>query len=456
MTMTQDITLRMPLLGGIDDLGAIPVRDGEGQAIGQPHPGVIPANLAPPNVAQANGQQLVPQQNIHQLAGHVVPGPEGFWQKAGRWLSEGFKRNAGLPDQLPIGMPNGEVVNFPGNSLACMIKALPRLDRAAARANLIPTLEARLTHGRQLLDVIRQGPPPAQPNGMPPCSVQDAADLMLYLDASCRAGGHGFAQGAYCIEDPDGNLAAFLNSCPDKYQRSSSHLNDIQQVQVDNHRNTHRGIDIPPGPNGLPHDNATLLFGVLPGVGNTPRRLFLKAETHGCRLSTLSSQAQREGQDAVPDRPWHAADIGNVFTHGFSFLTTRGQGDAPGTRKERIPGNVQNAYKALQLHVQDDPALSQILSQNNPFAKSHGVHVMVDNLRQALARLPAGTPQRQALVDESAPFRQALSQLSQVDHLNERIGNESINDMADLLNPAVAPLLTQAQKQAVIDQAVGL
>lgn len=456
MTMTQDIALRMPLLGGIGDPGDMPVQDGEGQAVGQPHPGVIPANLAPPNVAQANGQQLIPQQNIHQLAGHVVPGPEGFWQKAGRWLSEVFKRNAGLPDQLPIRMPNGGVVNFPGNSLACMIKALPRLDRAAARANLIPTLEARLAHGGQLLDVIRQGPPPAQPNGMPPCSVQDAADLMLYLDASCRVGGHGFAQGAYCVEDPAGHLSTFLNSCTEKYQRSSSHLNDTQHIQVDNHRNTHRGIDLPPGPNGLPHDNATLLFGVLPGTGNTPRRLFLKAETHGCRLSTLSSQAQREGLGDVPDRPWRVADIGNIFKHGFSFLTTRGQGDAAGTRKERIPGNVQNAYKALQRHVQDDPALSQILSQNNPFAKSHGVHVMLNNMRQALESLPAGAPQRQALVDEIAPFRQALSQLTQVDHLDERIGNESIQDMAALLNPVAAPPMTEAQKLADIDQALGL
>ena len=172
---------------------------------------------------------------------------------------------------------------------------------------------------------------------LPAPDAQDVADIMLFLEARAQASGNGFAEGAFSIEDADGRLAAFLNRCPEKYQRSSSHLNDTQSAEVDGHRNTHRGIDMPGGMKGLPHGHATVLFGVIPGgEGGVPaRRLFLKAESHGCRMNTLSGREHAAGRDDVPDRPKRASDLFSAIRHGLSFIQTRGKGSAAGSRKER-------------------------------------------------------------------------------------------------------------------------
>lgn len=386
--------------------------------------------LAAPREAGERALRDMPPPDRH-LAGAADPGGEGFRSRVGRWFREGFMGpRAGLPETVSVNMPGGGAVAFSGRSLAGMIKSLPRLDRAAARENLAATLEARLEHGRSLLEAVQGG------GELPAPDAQDVADIMLFLEARAQASGNGFAEGAFSIEDADGRLAAFLNRCPEKYQRSSSHLNDTQSAEVDGHRNTHRGIDMPGGMKGLPHGHATVLFGVIPGgEGGVPaRRLFLKAESHGCRMNTLSGREHAAGRDDVPDRPKRASDLFSAIRHGLSFIQTRGKGSAAGSRKERIPDRLGHAWKSLQEGAKGDEALLALLKRGNPLSKSGGVHVMLANMREALRNPPAGHA-RSELAEMFRPVREALGALSELSHLESRIGNEVMFDMDELMAP---------------------
>lgn len=419
-------SLRTPLLETGSDVAA-----GRSVRPEQPVQTDAASLRAPGEVRAAASRDMAPMDR--SLAGAAAPGREGFLSRVGRWFREGsMGSRAGLPETVRVAMPGGGTVAFSGKSLAGMIKSLPRLDRAAARTNLDATLEARLAHGAGLLASIHAGTARDAP------SAGDVADLTLFLDARAQASGNGFAEGAYSIEDPEGRLAAWLNLCPEKYQRSSSHLNDTQGCRVDGHLNTHRGIDMPDGTDGLPHGHATVLFGVIPGgEGGVPaRRLFLKAESHGCRMNTLSGRERAAGQDAVPDRPKRASDLFSAIGHGLSFLQTRGQGSAAGSRKERIPDGVRDSYKALLEGAKGDDALSAMLGNGTPLGKSGGVHVMLANMRAALQNPPAGHD-RAELAERFRPVREALSGLSDPSRLDARIGNEVMFDMAELTAPPV-------------------
>jgi len=418
---------------GVEGAGARREAEGPGQLA--PLPQHMQA-IAPPHVAREEGQRHVAQPPAHELAGRVRPG--GFMDSIRTWFREtrlGHTASAGLPDHVDVPMPGGGTVAFSGASLADMIRALPKAERAQARETLAATLGARLAHGQALLRDVLAGNAPER------TAVQDVADLALFLDAKATATGNGFSEGAFSVEDPDGRLAAFLNRCPEKYQRSSSHMKADQQAMVDGHRNTHRGIDVPTGPNGLPHGRATTLFSVIPGgAGGVPaRRLFLKMESHGCRLSTLGAREHAAGDDGVPDRPVRLrTDLGSAIGHAFSFLATRGQGSAAGSRKERIPDAVGNGYKALLRQAEGvlDPAGMDILRRNDPTGSSGGVRVMLANLRDAIAAMPHGA-ERNRFIQQSADLVRTMERtLAQADHPDSRIGNEVMFDVADLTGGA--------------------
>ena len=416
------------------------------EAEGAEHPSPLPRHMqavAPPHVARAEGQRQVPQPRARELAGQVRP--RGIMDSLRTWFREthlGHSATAGLPTQVDVPMPGGGTVTFSGASLADMIRALPKSDRAQARESLAATLAARLSHGQDVLVNVLAGHAPDRTD------VQDVADVMLLLDAKAKATGNGFSEGAFSVEDPDGQLAAFLNRCPEKYQRSSSHMKADQRATVDGHRNTHRGIDVPPGPNGLPHGRATTLFAVIPGgAGGVPaRRMFLKMESHGCRLSTLGECEHAAGSDGTPDRPVRLrTDLGSAIGHAFSFIATRGQGSAAGSRKERVPDAVGAGYKELLRQAEGilDPASMTTLRRNAPTGSSGGVRVMLANLRDTIAALPHGAT-RNHFIQQAAPLVRTMERtLAQADHPDSRIGNEVMFDVADLTG-GPAPLAQAA------------
>ncbi|MBQ6472908.1 MAG: hypothetical protein IJJ33_13070 [Victivallales bacterium] len=230
-----------------------------------------------------------------------------------------------------------------------MVLSLPKGERPAAIQNLQTTLEGRINRGIDLLNQVRGG------TCNETATAQNVSDLMLGLYALAAAQGDAFTNGAFQVADPDGNLAAWLDKSPEVYLRSSSHLKAYQGEMVDGHVNMQRGIDIPEGDRtGLPNGHKTLAYGVIPGhaadpatgLAETPRRIFLKTESAGCRISTSSFSSNKGAlSQGMQVRGVRISDIPEAIKHGLSFLQTRGKQGAGGSRKEHFPSAVSNAYK---------------------------------------------------------------------------------------------------------------
>lgn len=388
-----------------------------------------------PNAVQHAAVQYVAVPEARQLAGHVAPAPVG--ERIRRWFAEGtpsMRKTGGLPPQVEVNLPAGGSVTYPRSALVSMIQSLPRLQRAEARANLPAVLAGRIAHGQQVVQDVLAGN--AGRVAMP-ATAQDISDAMLFFDAKARATGNAFSEGAFSIEDPAGRLTAFFNSCPEKYQRSSSHMKSDQLREIDGHRNTHRGIDLKQGQDGLPHGRATVLFSTIPGAenGESARRIFLKMESHGCRLSTLSSAQRRAGADGVADRPVKLrSDLWQAIGHGFSFITSRGHGSAAGSRKERLPDAVKNAFNTLKMHggAYLNEQARVLLDAGAPLDSSHGVKTILSNIRAAVNAMPDGG-NKNLFVKECARFAASMrAGLAQTDKLASRIGNEVMFDVAEL------------------------
>lgn len=363
------------------------------------------------------------------LAGVAEPGREGFFSRVGRFFRDINTKLFGRPFQLPenvrLAMPGGDI-DFPASRLVSMIKALPRRERAEAADNIQQTLQARLDNGRALLNRIYTGNAELGP------STDDVADVLLFLEAKAIQTGNAFTEGAFNIEDREGNLARWLDSSPERYQRSSSHLENQTRVQVDGHLNTHRGIDIPSGLRGLTSDKTTLLFGTIPADNTlgTERRIFLKMESHGCRLSTLSGGDRVAGleQGDRADRPVRASDFKTMLGHACSFIATRGQGSAEGSRKERVPDSVKSAYKKLLKSAPEGTPLGDKLREHDPLNTGSGLRVMTRNLSAAVAE----GMDLAALERETRAFDDAINAMRDSSHMDVRIGNEVIFDLNEL------------------------
>jgi|GEM_PF-6096657 len=391
--------------------------------------------ITAPALARQQATRDAPAVNTN-LHGAAAPGEAGFFAKIRHWLSNAVTRAFGsgytLPDPIQINLPSrGETVSFPSEKLAPMIDALPRSQRAGAAANLAQTLAARIERGGTLLNQALSG----QLENVSP-NTQDVADIMLFLDVKAEQAGFSFIEGSFSIEDPSGYLARYLDRCPERYQRTSSHLDEHKSAIIDGHVNNHRGIDIPRGPNGLGSDKGTVLFGTIPAGPHTARRLFLKAENYGCKLSTLLPQRDLVHRGlapgANPDRKiWLGADLDEAFLHMVDFFKTRGQGSAAGTRKERIPDAVKTAYANLVGSLPSDSPTRAMLMRDGPLTKCGGIHVMLKNIRDAEASItdPAA---RQRFSGMQSAFRAAIAAMPDQSHMDVRIGNEVIFDVNEL------------------------
>ncbi|MBO4318042.1 MAG: hypothetical protein J5855_07195 [Mailhella sp.] len=366
------------------------------------------------------------------LQGAAAAGRTGFMAAVSRFLNSVFSGTR-IPAQVTAQMPppGGGTVDFDGKSLESMINALPRGQRAGAIANLSQTLSHRIANGKAMYDNAMAG------NAAHP-SEDDVADMMLYFKAKAMAQGHQYAEGAYSIEDPQGNLARFLDSCPGRYQRSSTHIDELQRASVDGHLNTHRGIDFNPG-HGMPHGHETVLFGTIPQFGNEPRRLFLKTETYGARISTLSAGDRARGTPAQmqADRPIRLRDAGKAISHLGSLISSKFASQS-GTKKERIPDAVKNGYQAImdgwKSRGKNDPIYG-ILSQNGPLSHGGGIRVMLANLDQAMQHVrqnpdaDGAAADLQRLMQEKATL---FSLIPDQKHMSGRIGNEVMFQTAEL------------------------
>ena len=137
-------------------------------------------------------------------------------EKVGRWVKEGFLSQAGLPDTVTLHMPDGTTVEYPGERLAGMVKALPRLERAEARDHLVEKLEQRLKTGSAVRGRLMGD------EGLPPPGLRQVSDLILYLEARAIQMGKPFVQDAGNIPDEDGTFYNYLASSNEAYTPRAS------------------------------------------------------------------------------------------------------------------------------------------------------------------------------------------------------------------------------------------
>lgn len=313
--------------------------------------------------------------------------------------------------------PDAFRVNLPGNTQVQLNAAIlpQRIPQDMTSAELQGQIQEKITRGHALYQSITTG------QAETPATLRNVTDLCFFLQAKGESLKGNFSQGAFSIPDPGCRVRTFLDSCPQAYQRLSSHIGDFQGTAG----GKHRGIDCEGSATALdtfmPYGKGSLLYGSLAQSEERQMpedRLWLKMESHGAWLTSAKNGSDADG----PHRHGTVHDVGAFIGHSLSFLETRGQGSAAGTFKERIPDRVKNEYRALREGMPED--IKTILDRNDPTNESKGIRVMVRNAADAVARDP-GEPARGRLEAFLTSVRERY------DHTNVRIGNEVILTAAD-------------------------
>ena len=428
--------------GGVGSIGSAPqpiatnppIQPQQPANIGQgvqarPAQGQQPAarlNTLPGAQAAAAQRHAAPNTGIR---GAIASGVDAFKRAVGYLFSTHTVPPPTIPATVTISS-RGQNVTFVREQYEQMINALPPSQRHAAVANLQATLQRRVDIGNAIIDSFHN-------NGgrnLPPATAQNVADFTLALYAQANLQGDTFTDGSFSIKDNDGTIARWLDTSPDLYVRSSSHLSAYQGKTVDGHLNMQRGIDIPEGTaTGVPNGHRTVLYGTIPDPGtggNGPgRRLFLKTESAGCRLNNASSSSKQAAlTPGMHVRDWHLSDIGEMVRHGLSFLHTRGQQGNTTSRKEHFPSAVKSSYDTLKSglgrlakrHGPDSDAAKVLaqLTDGNP-AKGGGVCMLQRNLDAIRRDYPHFT-------NAVAALQIAINTMPHHDRLDIRLGNEVI------------------------------
>jgi len=391
------------------------------QVQAQPQAGVNPAQIGQ---LQRQARQVIGQQPLQNLGPAISTAQQRMEQAATQW-TQSTPRRAIMPQTMVVLMPpQNNAVQIDSKMIEHEIKALPKKLRQAAIANLPQTMHTRVTNGHRIWTEVNAG------TLQGPASMEDVRDLMTFLTAKGMEKGDGFSEGAFNIADPNHRLRDFLDSCPEMYQRPSSHIEGFQNAPGGGHRGIDAHANI-----SLPYGKGTLLYGSMTSGTNQLQgdRLFLKIEAHGCRLTSRSAP-NRDPQ--IVDRPARFKDIGQTLGHALGFCRTVLRGISGGrlfanlqdSRKERIPDDVARNFKTL-VHTLDSSGqgeMAGILRQNDPLATAQGIRIMVANLDQALA-------QNNLLQDTRDSLQGLRNNLAaRFDHLDVRIGNEVVLNQYEL------------------------
>ncbi len=271
---------------------------------------------------------------------------------------------------LELTNPSGDIHTLPwrGALFKDMLDGIPKEPKEAFLREVNNLPDKIRTRFGEASAVFNQVTNPNMP--LPEPTLENISNFTLYLYAKADAQGDGFMEGAFNIKDPNGRIASWLDSCTEVYTRSSSHLSGIQGEDIPKagggvHRNTPRGIDLPKTPDtGLPDVYKTITYGTItPLSGNqNDRRLFLKAESFGCRLNSLAPWHAREGSSGIHSRGKRFSDIKPSLGHTFSYFTTRGHQNDLNCRKEHFPKDLAKVLKKWSGKKGISPEAKQLIS----------------------------------------------------------------------------------------------
>ncbi|MBI9089833.1 MAG: hypothetical protein JEZ12_11505 [Desulfobacterium sp.] len=402
-----------------------------------------------PVTASTSAQQTVSTRPLSSLGGTGTRGVSSNPQTTQKAQS---KARAGLAKQIGITVPPASrAVSLDSRMIAKEIQSLPKSQRQAAMAQAGKTLQQRVNNGFKVHQQIQAG------TANTPASSTDIRDFMTFLTAKASQKTAAFANGAFNLPDPGNKIRDFLDSSTEVYQRSSTHIEGFS----DHGGCGHRGIDLK-----LPHGMGTLMYGGMEDgvMGTQGDRIFLKMESHGCRISTLSeNQVDTQGPQSRPKR--FMSDILSAVKHGWGAIKTLlGLQNTKGTRKERLDKGVEKSFKALveKARTSGTPGLADALDLNNPAGKrtGHGVRTMMKNINVLLdlenqpekAKAILGLETLpQDLRTELEAFKGELE--SRYDHVEHRIGNEVVFDTEELTGAGNAKdKMREGQARSLVSQ----
>lgn len=301
-----------------------------------------------------------------------------------------------LPEQLTVHVGN-DTLTFRREHYEAMLANTPKAERPRTLQELQNILAVRIQRGRDIFRSVMQGK-----GHRYAATPRNVACLTLALHAGTVKKGEYNERGAFSVEDPDGKLYHWLDTCKELYLRTSTHARAYQQHMVDGHKNMPRGLDIPEGMGGLMGGMRTLHYLTLPQIegGRQKRRLFLKCETYGIYRSTITKADEEASRvPGMQTRQKRVGDTRESLKHCFSLftvITRRGPGE--GNRKETTPKVILDATAAAQRSLRHAGLgnLADILGKD---VKGGGLRQLVNNFTKVLDMAPDDATVRKGIID---------------------------------------------------------
>ncbi|QIF05848.1 hypothetical protein [Roseimicrobium sp. ORNL1] len=366
----------------------------------------------------------------------------GYYSKGVQKLHDYVKGYTRVPTNQNITLNiAGEDKQFPATFLGSKLPPGKNLE------TLRLEMQDKINAGEKLLMQIDAG------TAVTPCTQKNMTDLMCYLQAQSQSVTGHYVEGSMHIPDPGNRIKDFLDTNPESYQRKSSHIDEFQNDP--NAVGTHRGIDAygrTRNPDEmLPNSRKTVMYGTMEQSNNLKmgeNRLWLKMEPHGAWAFS-----PRVNDPNGPKRSANSHDGKAAVGHSFSFLETQGQGSLAGSRKERIPDDIKDEWKAIQRLARQElanqnpsQAVSNMVRDGEGLQTARGVRFLNDYSEQ----LKDNQQLSQGLRDRITTFQGDLQQ-RYPDDIDMRVGNESIlkrnhlirRDIDDIPGPQVGQQVQQ-------------
>ncbi len=343
-------------------------------------------------------------------------------------------------------------------------------------------LQAKVTRGGQYFSMISKGEIPENLSFLKPENAGNLtadqkrekakviSDLSFFLQAQGEAKVGAFSQGAFSLPDPKGNLAKFLTSYPNAYQRMSSHMEEMQGSQRGDRTNPgteHYGLDLHDDGQHLdtclPAGKGTILFGRMPKESlSTPDhpvledRLFFKMEEHG----TGGGGTDRALHNPPGQAGGKLQKIKDFFGHAGGWIrsfTARlfGDNSPAGTFKERIPGFLAKDYGKLIKACGGNKAMKAVLERGDYKGTSGGFRVMAGNIEKLEREFGPQIQNNPKLREAVAAFKQSyLGPDTGFDNPAVRIGQEVILTDAELGGAPQMRAVSQPVSDALLREGV--
>ena len=353
---------------------------------------------------------------------------------------------ATLPDFLDVPIEYGGKtlsVNIPKTHFADLVTTRSSVHRPRDIEELRFLLASQIKRGNEVLGALMSG----KTRLFEP-TRENIVALTYAVHAAALRKGEYMYRGSFSIEDPDGNIARWLDRAEDVYLRTSTHAKPYQAVNVDGHVNMPRGYDVPTGAGGLLNGMRTFHYFTIPdtdhikdaGGSGPKRRLFLKCETFGIFASTAHLHPFKKADamsDGMKTRGYRPGDIIESIQHGASlfksFFTPK---EAPGIRKENLTEAQKTAIRSAKDKLEDLGLGGQgDLLVANAVLSGGGIKILTDNVAFILEKMmPEDEEKRTALMsvldDLANDFAASSSNVG--GEITNRIGNEIMIDEKDL------------------------